>query len=366
MDRLTQRLGGQRDQHSRHRRRTITHLILPICRRVSPMMRRLLALAFVTLFACVGPLRVADAAEAQQQASPRRIGVFVARSPDSKMAEAFREGLRDAGYVEGRDVVIEWLSAYGEYDRLPQLAADLVQSKVDVIVVSSMPAAQAAKRATSTIPIVLAVVADPAASGLVTSFAHPGGNITGLSAMTSELSAKRLQLLKETIPRLTRVEVLWNPETAFHTKVIEELKAAAPSLSMEVSFVGVRTPEEIGPAFSAVRRARAQAVYVIEDAFFFSNRRTLLKLASKARLPMVYWVKEFAEGGGLMSYGPNYGDLFRRSAGYVDKILKGAKPSDLPIEQPIRFEFVVNLKTAKALGITIPESILLRADEVIK
>ena len=304
---------------------------------------------------------------AQQPASPRRIGILLgAFSPESEEAQQFRHSLLDAGYSEGRDVVIEWRSASGDYDRLAQLAADLAQSKVDVIVVVSMPAAQAAKRATSTIPIVLAIVADPVTSGLVASFARPGGNITGLSTMTSELSAKRLQLLKETIPRLARVAVLWNPETAFHTKVLEELKAAAPSLSMELSFVSVRTPEEIDPAFSAVSRAHAQALYVIEDAFFFTHRRKLLKLASKVPLPIILWVKEFAEEGGLMSYAASYRDLFRRSAGYVDRILKGAKPGDLPIEQPTKFELVVNLKTAKALGLTIPQSILLRADEVIQ
>jgi len=331
------------------------------------MIRALLEFALATLIACVGPFGLASAGDAQHSAAPRRIGVLLAASlPEEKVPQAFRQGLLDAGYAEGHDVVIEWRSAKGEYDRLPQLAADLVQSKVDVIVVQGMPAAQVAKRATSTIPIVLAIVADPVASGLVASFSHPGGNITGLSAMTEDLSAKRLQLLKEAVPRFTRVAVLWNPDTAFHTKVMEELKAAAPSLSMELSFVGVRTYEEFGPAFSAVRRARAQAVYVIEDALFFNHRMTLVKLASKARLPIIYWVKEFAEGGGLMSYGASYGDLFRRSAGYVDKILKGAKPGDLPIEQPTKFELVVNLKTAQALGITIPESILLRADDVIR
>ena len=246
------------------------------------------------------------------------------------------------------------------------MAADLVQSKVDVIVVDGTLATRAAKRATSTIPIVMALVADPVGSGLVANLAHPGGNVTGLSMMATELSAKRLQLLKETIPRLTRVAVLWNPDTPYHPKVIEDLKAAAPSLAIELNFVGVRTPEQFGPAFSAVSRAHAQALYVIGDPFFLTHRTTLLKLASKARLPVIYAEREFADEGGLMSYGPNLGDEFRRSAGYVDKILKGAKPGDLPIEQPTKFELVVNLKTAQALGITIPESILLQADEVIR
>ena len=287
-------------------------------------------------------------------------------SPESKEAQAFRQGLRDAGYVEGRDLVIEWRSANGDYARVPQLAADLVQRKVDVIVVDTTVAAQAVKRATSTIPIVMALVADPVGSGLVASLAHPGGNVTGLSVMTSELSPKRLQMLKEAIPRVARVAVLWNPDTPFHTKAIEELKAAAPSLSIELNFVSARTPEEIGPAFSAVSRAHAQALYVLGAPLFKTHRTTLLKLASKVRLPTIYTERDFPEEGGLMSYGPNLADVYRRAAGYVDKILKGAKPGDLPIEQPTRFELVVNLKTARTLGLTIPESILVRADEVIK
>ena len=287
-------------------------------------------------------------------------------SPESKEAQAFRQGLLDAGYVEGRDVVIEWRSANGDENRLPQLAAELVQRKVEVIVVESTVAVRAIQHATTTIPIVMAIVADPVGSGLVSNLARPGGNVTGLSLMTTDLSAKRLQLLKEAIPRVARVAILWNPATPYHPKVIEDLKAVAPSLSIELKFVGVRTPAEFGPAFSAVGRAHANALYVIEGPFFFVHRTTLVELASRARLPAIYGHTAFVDEGGLMSYGPNFGDMMRRSAGYVDKILKGAKPGDLPIEQPTKFELVVNLKTAKALGITIPESILLRADEVIR
>jgi putative ABC transport system substrate-binding protein len=308
-----------------------------------------------------------QSADAQQPASPRRIGVLLGGlSPESKEAQAFRQGLLDAGYVEGRDVVIEWRSANGDYARLPELAADLVQSKVEVIVVTNTLAALAVKRATSTIPIVISIVGDPVGSGLVANLAHPGGNVTGLTLMSTDLSAKRLQLLKETIPRLTRVAVLWNPDTPFHTKMVEDLKAAAPSLSIELKFVSARTPEEFDAAFSAMREARAQALYPLESSLFYVHRMTLAKLASKARLPTIYGSRTFADEGGLMSYGANYADQMRRSAGYVDKILKGAKPGDLPIEQPTKFELVVNLKTAKALGITIPQSILLRADEVIR
>jgi putative tryptophan/tyrosine transport system substrate-binding protein len=321
--------------------------------------------ALLALAACLGTFCLASAADAQQPVAPRRIGVLLGVSPESKEPQAFRQGLRDAGYAEGRDVVIEWQSD-SDYARLPELVADLVERKVDVIVVTSTPDAQAAKHATSIIPIVMATVADPVGSGLVASLAHPGGNITGLSTMTTEISAKRLQLLKETIPRLTRVAVLWNPDTPFHPKMVEDLKAVAPSLSIELSFVGARTLEEFGPAFSAITRAHAQALYVLGAGLFQTHGATLVKLAAKARLPTIYWQRRFADEGGLMSYGTNFADLFRRSAGYVDKILKGAKPGDLPIEQPTKFELVVNLKTAKALGIAIPESILLRADEVIR
>ena len=331
------------------------------------MTRRTFVCGAAALIACLGSFGHPSTADAQQPASPRRIGVLlVGQTIEEKETQAFRQGLLDAGYVEGRDVVFEWRSANGDYDRVPQLVADLVQRKVDVIVADSTSAARAAKRATSTIPIVMALVADPVGSGLVANLAHPGGNVTGLSIMLAELSDKRLQFLKETLPQVARVAVLWNPATPWHPKAIEALKAVAPSLSIELSFVSARTTEEIGPAFSAMTRAHAEALYVLGDAFFHRHQMTLLNLAAKARLPVIYGSRQFTDAGGLMSYGPNYGDVFRRSAVYVDKILKGARPGDLPIEQPTKFEFVVNLKTAKALGITIPQSILLRADEVIR
>ncbi|MGH8767192.1 MAG: ABC transporter substrate-binding protein [Burkholderiales bacterium] len=308
-----------------------------------------------------------QSAVAQQPASPRRIGVLLAVfSPESREAQAFRQGLQDAGYAEGRDVMIEWRFANGDYDRLSALVADLVQSKVDVIVVETTRAALAAKRATSTIPIVMALVADPVGSGLVASLARPGGNVTGVSLMFTDISAKRLQLLKEAVPKATRVAVLWNPGTPFHATVIEDLKAVSPSLAMQLTFVSVQRPEEIGPAFSTIDRARPQALYVIDAPLFLIHRMTLTKLALRARLPDIYGLRQHVEDGGLMCYGTNTGDLYRRSAAYVDKILKGAKPGDLPVEQPTKFELVVNLKTAKALGITIPQSILLQADEVIR
>ncbi len=330
-------------------------------------MSRAVLVFVAALVGWISPASLAEGTYAQQPASPRRIGVLlVGFSPERKEVQAFRQGLRDAGYAEGRDVVIEWRSADGDYDRTPELAADLVQHRVDVIVVESTVAARAAMQATSTIPIVMALVADPVGSGLVANLAHPGGNVTGLSIMITDLSAKRLQLLKEVVPQATRVAVLWNPATPWHAKVVQELKLVAPSLATELRFVGVRRPEEIGPAFSAVNRAHAQALYFVDDSFFFTHRMTLLRLASKARLPTIYGARTFADAGALMSYGPNRGDLLRRAAGYVDKILKGAKPGDLPIEQPTKFEFVVNLRTAKALGVTIPQSVLLRVDEVIQ
>jgi putative ABC transport system substrate-binding protein len=308
-----------------------------------------------------------DGALAQPPAIPWRIGVLlVGPSAESKELQAFRQALRDLGYVEGRDLAIEWRSADGDYDKVAELAADLVQRKVDVIVADGTVGTRAAKRATSTIPIVMVLVADPVGSGLVTNFAHPGGNVTGPSMMIPELTAKQLQLLKEAIPQVARVAVLWNPATPYHPKVIEELKAAAPSLSIELSFAGARTPEEIRPAFSAMTRARAEALYVIGDPFFLSHRTTILKLASEARLPVITVGRQFPDAGALLSYGANLTDLFRRAAGYVDKILKGAEPGSLPIEQPTKFELVINFKTAKALGITIPPSIIQRADEVIR
>lgn len=326
-----------------------------------------LAFAFAALAAYLGLVAPPRAADAQQSVLPRRVGVLLGLlAPDSKEAQAFRKGLQDAGYAEGRDVVIEWRSANGDYARLPQLAANLVKGKVDVIVADITVATQAAKHATSSIPIVMAIVADPVGSGVVANLAQPGGNVTGLSIMLAELSAKRLQLLKEAIPRLTRVGVIWNPATPWHAKAVENLKAVAPALAIELSFASVRTPEEIGPAVAAVNRAHPQALYVVDGPPLFTHRTTFLKLATTARLAVISGERQYTDEGGLISYGPNYEDQLRRAAGYVDKILKGGKPSDLPIQQPIKFVVVVNLKTARVLNITIPESILLSADEVIR
>ena len=307
------------------------------------------------------------AAQAQPTASPRRIGVLlVGLLPESKPAKHFRLGLRDAGYSEGRDVVIEWRSANGDYDRVPALIADLLQSKVEVIVQDSTVGTDLTKRATSAIPIVMALVLDPIGSGLVKSLAYPGENVTGLSMMATELYPKRLQLLKDINAQLIRAAVLWNPDHPFHAKAAEELKAVAPSLSIELNFVGVRTPDQFGSAFSDAIRANAQALYVVEDPIFFAHRVAILELASTARLPTIHELTRWPEAGALMSYGPDLNDLFRRAAFYVARILKGAKPADLPVEQPTKFELVINLKTAKALGLNVPPTLLALADEVIE
>jgi putative tryptophan/tyrosine transport system substrate-binding protein len=306
-------------------------------------------------------------AGAQVSSLPRHIGVLlVGLSPDSKQAKQFRLGLRDAGYFEGRDIVIDWRSANGNYDRVPELVADLVRSKVDVIVQDSTVGTEVTKQATSTIPIVMALVLDPLGSGLVKSLSHPGGNITGLSMMATELYPKRLQLLKEVNPRIARVGVFWNPDHPFHAKVVDDLKPIAPSLSIELSLVAVRSAEQLGSAFADLGRSKAEALYVVEDPIFFAHREILLKLASAARLPTVHELGRWPEASALMSYGPDLNDLFRRAATYVDRILKGAKPADLPVEQPTRFQLVINLTTAKALGVEVPPTLLALADEVIE
>jgi putative ABC transport system substrate-binding protein len=330
-------------------------------------MNRILFLVVAALLGWIAPHGSTIAADTQPTLSPRHIGVLLASLPaESKQANAFRQGLADAGYVEGRDVVIDWRLAGGDYDQVRLFAIDLVQRKIDVIVSDSSVAGQALKRTTSAIPIVIPTMADPVGSGLVKSMAHPGGNITGCSLMTTELGLKRLQLLQEAMPRLRRVALVWNPDTPFHPKVIEDFKAAAPGLSIHLTIVSMRNLDQLGATLSAAARARAQALYFIEDPLYFTHRAAILKEASRTRMPVIYMDRGFTEEGGLMSYGPRVGELWHRGAEYVDRILKGAKPSDLPVEQPTKFELVVNLKTAKALHITIPESILLRADEVIR
>jgi putative ABC transport system substrate-binding protein len=308
-------------------------------------------------------------ADAQQTAKVARIGYLalnLAAAP--YLPEAFRQGLRDLGYIEGRNVMIEYRSAEGKAERLPALAAELVALKVDVIVAAGTPAALAAKQATRTLTIVFPVAVDPITSGLVTSLARPGGNITGLSVLAPELVGKCLELLKQAVPGVSRVAVLWQPGALgerTEKDMLNGADVAARALGVRLQFVEARGPENFDRVFSEMTRARAGALTVLGSVMFVNERRRLVDLAAKNRLPAVYAQREFVDAGGLMSYGANVADLSRRAATYVDKILKGAKPADLPVEQPTKFELVINARTAKALGLTIPQSLLLRADQVI-
>ena len=304
---------------------------------------------------------------AQQPAGPRRIGVVAMGSGMEREEEqAFRQGLRGAGYVEGRDTSIDWRYVGSDTSHVSEAIADMVRNNVDVIVAVGTPVALGAKHATSTIPVVMALVADPVGSGLVASLARPGGNITGLSAMAVELSSKRLQLLKEAIPQATRVGVIFNPDAPYNGKAIRLLKAGAPELKVELTFFGVRRVEDFVSVFSGLRRSSVDALLVLDDAFMAAHEDTILGLAAKARLPVVLGKKPRAAQGVLISYAPDFRDLFRRAAEYVDKLLKGASAADLPIEQPTRFELIVNLRTASTLGLTVPQSVLLQANEVIR
>ena len=317
-----------------------------------------------------GLLAAPLAAEAQQASRVARIGWLGANpAPGRHMREAFLQGLRDLGYVEGRNVVVEYRFAEGKLERYPALAAELVALKVDVIVAPITLAALAAKRATKTIPIVFAAVGDPITDGLVTSLARPGGNVTGLSVLSSELVGKWLEQLKQAVPGVSHVAVLWQPGAASartEQDMLKEGEVTARALGVRPQFVEARGPADLDRAFSDMTKARAGALTVLPGNMFFSERRRLVGLAAKNRLPAVYPSREYVDAGGFMSYAPNGADLFRRAATYVDKILKGAMPGDLPVEQPTKFELVINLKTAKALGLTIPPSLLQRADQVIE
>jgi putative tryptophan/tyrosine transport system substrate-binding protein len=280
--------------------------------------------------------------------------------------EAFRDALHELGYVEGKNVQLEVRWGNGEFERLPALAAELVQLKVDVIVAATSPSVLAARQATPTIPIVMPVSSDPVGDGLVASLAHPGGNITGLSMMAPELGEKRLQLLRETFPEASRaVAVLWNPAYAGMRARFEEAKGAAPKLGLTTRSVEVRDTRELDVAFEAIIREHPEAL-VLSDPFTTSQRARIVEFAAEHRLPAIYESSDFVDVGGLMSFGPNISDLYRRAAVYVDKILKGTKPGDLPIEQPTKFELVLNMKAAKALGINFPQSVLLRADRLME
>ena len=300
-----------------------------------------------------------------QPARVPRIGVLSPGQPGpSPLLEAFRQGLRERGYVEGKSIAVEYRFDEGKPERLAELAAELVRLNMDVIVTVNTPPSQAAKSATRTIPIVFTYVADPAP--LVANLGRPGGNITGLTTLASELNVKRLELLKEAIPGLVRVAYVWNPGNSTATRAFGEMERASSRVGIQLHPKRLRDPGEFAPAFKAATGKRVGALFVWEDALLQPHRARLLDLAATHRLGAASQYREFAEAGGLLSYGPNLPDLFRRTAGYVDRILKGARPGDLPVEQPAKFELIVNKKTAKALGLAIPPSLLARADQVIE
>jgi putative ABC transport system substrate-binding protein len=331
------------------------------------MIRGVAVIAVLALRLLAAPL----VAETQQAAKIARIGYLSpSLATSAQLREAFREGLRELGYVEGRNLVIEYRDAEGKLERVPALAAELVALKVDVIFVGGgTRVTLAAMQATRTIPIVFTGVGDPVTSGLVTNLARPGGNVTGLSGLGPELVGKRLELLKQAVPGVDRVAVLWLPGALGERTdkaMLTGADVAARALGVRLQFVEARGPDEFARAFSDMSSARAGALTVLPSNRFLREHRRLVDLAAKHRLPAVYTSREFVDAGGLMSYGANEPDLFRRAATYVDKILKGAKPGDLPVEQPTKFELVINRKTAKTLGLTIPQSVLERADQTIE
>jgi len=325
-------------------------------------MRKNLSLLIIIVALASG----AAIAEPQQRTKVHRIGYLASASELGPLEEAFRQGLRELGYVEGKNIAIEYRFAMGKEDRLHDLAAELARLKVDVIVAPSTLDAVAARQATRTIPIVMAISSDPVGTRLVQSLARPGGNITGLTTLSPELNGKRLELLKEVVPRLSRVAVLWNAASPEKALEFEETQVAARSLRVLLQSLEVRGAKDFESAFRAATRERTGALLTLTDALTISQLSRIAELAAKSRLAAIFSEREFVDAGGLLSYGPSSADLSRRAAIYVDKILKGAKPGDLPVEQPTRFELVINLKTAKKIGLTIPPELLIRADKVIK
>ena len=315
-----------------------------------------------------GALLISRASPAQQ---PKlwRIGFLTARTreaADPDIIQPFLQGMHELGYFEGKNVQYEWRFADGRYERLPSLAADLVRLNVDVIFASTTPTARAVQQATRTIPIVMSSVADPVGTGLVSNLARPGANITGVSNFMGDVSQKQFEIVNATIPNLSRVAVLMNRGNQSTGAIYKSIQAASLKVGLRLLPVEAQTPEEIERGFMLMVQGRAQALLVIADTFFTQQQRQIIQLADKFRMPAMFPIREFSEIGGLMSYGPNNADINHRAAYFVDRILKGAKPADLPVEQPTKLELVINLKTAKALGITIPQSLLLRADRVIE
>jgi putative ABC transport system substrate-binding protein len=330
---------------------------------ISRSAARSLFLTFCALF-----FALCISSEAQQPRKIARIGVLVTSSPSpaSQRIESFRQGLRELGYVEGKDIIIEYRYGEGKPERLPTLAAQLVAMKVNVIVTGGSSPTHAAKEATASIPIIMTQDIDPVGNGFVASLARPGGNITGLSNFAPELSGKRIELLKEIVPRISRVAVLGGLVLAPNAQTLKEVELAAAAFALQLQYLDVRDLKDVEIAFRAASNTRADAVLVVPSSVLISHPKQVAHFALKSRLPAIYYAAEFAEAGGLLSYAPNFAELSRRAATYVDKILKGAKPADLPVEQPKKFELVINLKTAKQIGLTIPPNVLARADRVIR
>lgn len=318
----------------------------------------------IALGILLGPL----AAQAQQTGTVYRIG-FLGNSTaalEANLVAPFREGLRDLGYVEGRNVLIEYRWAEGKYDRFPALIGELLALKVAVIVTAGTPATLAVKKATTSVPLVMTAVGDPVGTGIVPSLSHPGGNITGLTAISTEVDAKRLELLREVVPGASYIALLWNAASPLQVLAEKQVQAAAQVLRMRVLSLGVKTEEEIKSALAVMARERPDALLVLADRLLLHHRALIMDFATRHRLPGVHAYRELVEAGGLMSYGPSYADMHRRAAYFVDRILKGAKAGDLPVERPAKFDLVINMKAAKALGLTIPQSVLLRATDVIQ
>lgn len=328
--------------------------------------RSWMATAFVILrvlvfAALVGPFT----AEAQPAGKLPRVGVIWEIATTPSPATGFRQGLRELGYIEGQNIIVEDRHTAGRFDQVPKLATELIALGVDVLVVGGTTSAQSAKAVTSTVPIVFALVGDPVGSGLVASLAQPGGNATGLSNLVSELSGKQLEILKAALPQVSRIGVLYNPVNPASRGALEEARASARTLAVELQVQEIRQPNELAHAFSVLRSRRAGAVLVVSDSVF-APVSEVAKLAVQSRLPAIHASRGFPEAGGLFGYGPSFTENLRRAASYVDKILKGAKPADLPVQQPTKIEFVINMKAAKALGLTVPQPLLLRADTVIE
>ena len=327
------------------------------------MKRRFVIWLVAAIFLSAVPL-----VEAQQSVKVPRIG-FLGNSTavlEANLIGPFREGLRERGYVEGQNIIIEWRWAEGKYERFPTLIAELIASNVELIVTAGTPASLAVKKAAPSIPLVMIAVGDPVGTGLIKSLAHPGGNITGLTSIAADLEGKRLELLREVVPTISHVAVFWNPVSPFQVVAEKEVQAAAQVLRMKVLSLGVKAQEQFDDAFATIRRERPGALNVLADRLFLHNRKRIMDFAVQHRLPGVHAYVELVEAGGLMSYGPSYAGMHRRAAYFVDRILKGTKPADLPVEQPAKFELIINLKAAKQIGVMVPPPVLYRADKVIK